>query len=192
MKYGITYSYWGKDWEGSDYPQKIERARKCGLDILEIFYGRILTMSDQEIAEINAAQKDNGIEVYALGGFGAKQDLSSLDETVRRGAVEEAKALLKAISRLNIHNFSGINYGQWCGLSDPGNKARRFEQAARSLGEVGRFAADYDTFYLILMRKRVWQVSLSAPQSPELLRSILINTQRSVFRSTSYSVMRRN
>ena len=47
MKYGITYSYWGKDWEGSDYPQKIERARKCGLDILEIFYGRILTMSDQ-------------------------------------------------------------------------------------------------------------------------------------------------
>ena len=65
MKYGITYSYWGKDWEGSDYPQKIERARKCGLDILEIFYGRILTMSDQEIAEINAAQKDNGIEVYA-------------------------------------------------------------------------------------------------------------------------------
>ena len=45
-------------------------------------------------------------------------------------AVEEAKALLKAISRLNIHNFSGINYGQWCGLSDPENKARRFEQAA--------------------------------------------------------------
>ena len=140
MKYGITYSYWGKDWEGSDYPQKIERARKCGLDILEIFYGRILTMSDQEIAEINAAQKDNGIEVYALGGFGAKQDLSSLDETVRRGAVEEAKALLKAISRLNIHNFSGINYGQWCGLSDPENKARRYlvntAQEARDLAEA--------------------------------------------------------
>ena len=48
------------------------------------------------------------------------------------------------------------------------------------------------TFSSILMRKRVWQVSPLAPQSPELLRSILINTQRSVFRSTSYSVMRRN
>ena len=23
MKYGITYGYWSKDWEGSDYPQKI-------------------------------------------------------------------------------------------------------------------------------------------------------------------------
>ena len=41
-------------------------------------------------------------------------------------------------------------------------------------------------------RKRVWLVSLSAPQSPELLRSILINMQRSVSRSTSYSATRRN
>lgn len=144
MKYGITYSYWSKDWEGNDYPAKIERARKCGLDILEVFYSRILTMSSREIAEINAAQKDNGIEIYALGGFGPEQDVSSLDESVRRKAVESAKELIRAVSKLNIHNFSGINYGQWCGLSDPENKARRFEKAAQSLGEIGRFAADYD------------------------------------------------
>ena len=143
MKYGITYSYWSKDWEGNDYPAKIERARKCGLDILEVFYSRILTMSDHEIAEINAAQKANNIEIYALGGFGAEQDISSLDENVRKKAVESAKELIRAISKLNIHNFSGINYGQWCGLSDPENKARRFDKAAESLGEIGRYAADY-------------------------------------------------
>lgn len=78
MKYGITYSYWSKDWEGNDYPAKIERARKCGLDILEVFYSRILTMSEREIAEINAAQKANGIEIYALGGFGPQQDVLRL------------------------------------------------------------------------------------------------------------------
>ncbi len=143
MKYGITYSYWSKDWEGNDYPAKIERARKCGLDILEVFYSRILTMSDHEIAEINAAQKANNIEMYALGGFGAEQDISSLDENVRKKAVESAKELIRAISKLNIHNFSGINYGQWCGLSDPENKARRFDKAAESLGEIGSYAADY-------------------------------------------------
>lgn len=143
MKYGITYSYWSKDWEGNDYPQKIERAACCGLDILEIFYGRTLTMEQREIDEINAARKANGIELYALGGFGAELDLSSLDEEVRKGAVEGSKAIIKAISKLGIRNFSGINYGQWCGLSDPQNKPRRFENAARSLGEVGRFAADY-------------------------------------------------
>ncbi len=143
MKYGITYSYWSKDWEGNDYPEKIERARKCGLDILEVFYSRILTMRDREISEIKAACRANDVEIYALGGFGPKQDLSALDETVRKGAVEEAKALIRAISRLDIHQFSGINYGQWCGLSDPENKARRFDQAAQSLGEVGRYAGEY-------------------------------------------------
>lgn len=143
MKYGVTYSYWGKDWEGNDYPQKIERAANCGLDILEIFYGRTLTMDAREINEINAARRDNGIEIYALGGFGPELDLSSMDEDVRRRAVEGAKEIVSAISKLGVRNFSGINYGQWCGLSDPQNKHRRFECAARSLGEVGRFAADY-------------------------------------------------
>ena len=41
----------------------------------------------------------------ALGGFGAKQDLSSLDETVRRGAVEEAKALLAEAGYPNGEGF---------------------------------------------------------------------------------------
>lgn len=143
MKYGITYSYWGKDWEGCDYPQKIERARRCGLDVLEIFYGRILTMDEKELSEINAARKANDIEIYALGGFGPAQDVSSLDEDVRKGAIAEAKQIIRAISKLGIRNFSGINYGQWCGLSDPENKPRRFELAARSLGEIGNYAADW-------------------------------------------------
>ena len=37
MKFGICYCYWSKNWEGTDYPQMIERARKCGFDGLEIF-----------------------------------------------------------------------------------------------------------------------------------------------------------
>ena len=143
MKFGVTYSYWGKDWEGADYPQKIERARKCGLDVLEIFYGRILTMGKREIDEINAARKANEIEIYTLGGFGPEQDLSKLDESARLIAVEKAKELIRAISRLGTHNFSGINYSQWCGLSDSEQKARRFDASAKSLGEVGRYAADF-------------------------------------------------
>ena len=39
MKFGICYCYWSKNWEGDDYPQMIERARKCGFDGLEIFWG---------------------------------------------------------------------------------------------------------------------------------------------------------
>ena len=48
MKFGICYCYWSKDWEGTDYPQTIARARKCGFDVLEIFYGRLLDMAQTD------------------------------------------------------------------------------------------------------------------------------------------------
>ena len=64
MKFGICYCYWSKNWEGDDYPQMIERARKCGLDGLEIFWGRTLTMPQKEIDEIVAASKANDVELY--------------------------------------------------------------------------------------------------------------------------------
>jgi len=88
MKFGICYCYWSKDWEGNDYPKMIERARACGFDALEIFWGRTLTMEQQEVNEILAASRANDVEIYVSGGFGKEEDLSQADETGRRAAVE--------------------------------------------------------------------------------------------------------
>ena len=66
MKYGICYCYWSKDWEGSDYPKYIERARRCGFDALEIFYGRTLTMPQSEVDDILAACRANDVEILSL------------------------------------------------------------------------------------------------------------------------------
>ena len=84
MKFGICYCYWSKDWEGNDYPKMIERARACGFDALEIFWGRTLTMEQQEVNEILAASRANDVEIYVSGGFGKEEDLSQADETGRR------------------------------------------------------------------------------------------------------------
>ena len=81
MKFGICYCYWSKDWEGNDYPKMIERARACGFDALEIFWGRTLTMEQQEVNEILAASRANDVEIYVSGGFGKEEDLSQADET---------------------------------------------------------------------------------------------------------------
>ena len=64
MKFGICYCYWSKDWEGTDYPQAIARARKCGFDVLEIFYGRLLDMAQKEVDEIKEACKEYDVEIY--------------------------------------------------------------------------------------------------------------------------------
>lgn len=144
MKFGICYCYWSKDWEGNDYPKMIERARACGFDALEIFWGRTLTMEQQEVNEILAASRANDVEIYVSGGFGKEEDLSQADETGRRAAVEKSKRLIEAIARLGSHNFSGINYGAWCKFDRPIDKEKSFEQSAKSLKVIGKCAADYD------------------------------------------------
>jgi D-psicose/D-tagatose/L-ribulose 3-epimerase len=143
MKYGICYCYWSRDWEGTDYPDKIERARKCGFDVLEIFFGRVLTMRQKEIDNILAACRANDIEMYCVGGFGREQDLSSPDPAMQKVAVEKAKGLIRAISRIGAKNLSGINYCAWCNFDKPLNKEERLKSAAKALREVGLFAADY-------------------------------------------------
>lgn len=140
MKYGMCYCYWNKDWEGTDYPETIERARRCGFDVLEVFYGRLLTMGQAEVDDIRAACAANDVELYVCGGFGPEEDLSQLDEPSRRAAVERAKRLLDAIARVGARNFSGINYACWCNFDHPEDKGRNLEAAARSLHEVGAVA----------------------------------------------------
>ena len=142
MRYGMCYCYWSKDWEGVDYPQTIERTRRCGYDVLEIFYGRLLDMAQSEVDDIKAACAANDVELYTCGGFDRAHDLSQLDEAGRTRAVELSKRVVDAVARVGAHNFSGINYCEWCNFEHPENKERNFEACARSLSEVGAYAAD--------------------------------------------------
>ena len=142
MKFGICYCYWNKDWEGNDYPVFVERARKCGFDGLEIFYPRMFEMQQAEIDEIVAACEANDVELYVSGGYGRDMDLSSPDEAVRTAAVAKSIELLKIFEKLRVHNFSGINYGAWCNFDAPDNKQFLFEQAAKSLKEIGAVAKE--------------------------------------------------
>ena len=69
-------------------------------------------------------------------------DLSSPDEAVRTAAVAKSIELLKVFEKLRVHNFSGINYGAWCNFDAPDNKQFLFEQAAKSLKEIGAVAKE--------------------------------------------------
>ena len=144
MKFGICYCYWNKNWEGEDYPVFIERARRCGFDGLEIFYGRLFEMGQKEADEIVAACKANDVEMYISGGYGRDMDVSELDEDVRKHAVAKSIELCKAMNRIGAHNFSGINYGAWCAFDNANNKPKMFEQSAKSLKEIGKVAQDLD------------------------------------------------
>ncbi len=164
MKFGICYCYYSKDWEGTDYPKYIERARKCGFDVLEIFYGRTLEMSQAEVDEIKAACKAYDVELYISGGFGKEYDLVSFDEATRKQGVKNAITLLKAMARVGAKNFSGINYAPWCQFDGALEKGRATEQAIKSLKEIGKACADYDFSWNMEVINRFEQYLINTAQ----------------------------
>jgi len=175
MKFGICYCYWNKDWEGKDYPKYIERARKCGFDGLEIFYGRTLEMDDKEVADIKAACKANDIEMYISGGYGRDLDISSLDEDVRKNAVKKSIELAHAFNRIDAHNFSGINYGAWCNFDNPDKKDKLFEQSAKSLKEIGKVCEDLDISWNMEVVNRFESCMLNTAKEARVLADMVDN-----------------
>ena len=175
MKFGICYCYWNKDWEGKDYPKYIERARKCGFDGLEIFYGRTLEMDDKEVADIKAACKANDIEMYISGGYGRDLDISSLDEDVRKNAVKKSIELAHAFNRIDAHNFSGINYGAWCNFDNPDKKDKLFEQSAKSLKEIGKVCEDLDISWNMEVVNRFESCMLNTAKEARVLSDMVDN-----------------
>jgi D-psicose/D-tagatose/L-ribulose 3-epimerase len=175
MKYGICYCYWNKNWEGNDYPKYIERTRKCGFDILEIFYGRTLEMGKKEIEEINAAARDNDVEIYISGGFGRDMDISRSDDSERKKAVAKSIDLLQAIAKLHARNFSGINYGAWCNFDKPMNKQKLIENAAKSLREIGKVAGDYGISWNMEVVNRFESCMLNTAKEARVLTDLVDN-----------------
>ncbi len=93
-----------KTGEGTDYPQAIARARKCGFDVLEIFYGRLLDMAQKEVGQIKAACKEYDVENLLLRWLLTKNMIRPEDPAARAHAIEKAKEIIKAASRVGSRN----------------------------------------------------------------------------------------
>ena len=64
MKIGTHYAYWNNMW-AADYIALCHRAKKCGLDVLEVGAGDLVTMSDSQLEELRTTAKDLGLEISA-------------------------------------------------------------------------------------------------------------------------------
>lgn len=142
MKFGTYFAYWAKEWKVS-YFDYIERAAKCGFDLLEISTG-ILDLSAEERAELRAAAKDAGLRLTM--GFGPPKefDLSSSDEGVRRHGIAHMKKLFAAMDEVDIRKIGGAIYAYWpYDYSLPVEKERMLENSRKSMLELAEAAAAY-------------------------------------------------
>lgn len=111
-KLGIFMNFWENTWQ-ADHIKYIEKAAKIGFDVLEFQAQPLLEMSESRMDEIKAAAKDAGIELTYSLGLDKKYDISSSDESVRKGGIKYLSDIMKRVSYMDGKIISGVSYAGW-------------------------------------------------------------------------------
>lgn len=112
MKIGTHYAYWDRTWK-ADYIALCHRAKSCGLDVLEVGAGDLLTMSDAELEKLRDTAKELGLEISANLGPPKDRDISSADPAVREAGVEFLCGILRQMKKLDCKILIGALYNHW-------------------------------------------------------------------------------
>lgn len=146
-KIGIFMNFWEKEWD-ADHIKYINKVADLGFDILEFQAQPLLDMTDKHISDIKAVADERGIELTYSLGLDPKYDISSLDETVRKGGVKYLCDILKQVNKQGGKSISGVSYAGW-GVTDGVNKPKRLEASVKSMKEIVKVAEEYGIEYCI-------------------------------------------
>ncbi|MBQ7836190.1 MAG: sugar phosphate isomerase/epimerase [Clostridia bacterium] len=112
MKIGTHFAYWGNTWN-VNYVELCHRAKKCGLDVLEVGAGDLVNMSDAELEELRVTAKDLGLQISANLGPPKDKDICSADPTVHAAGVEFLCAILDQMVKIDCPILIGACYNHW-------------------------------------------------------------------------------
>lgn len=114
MKYGTLYSYWSKDGQwGGDYCALCHKAKKAGMDLLEVGAGDLVNMSDAELAELRATAKELGLEISANLGPPRDKDISSKDPAIREAGIKFLCDIMHQMVKIDSKILIGALYNCW-------------------------------------------------------------------------------
>ena len=148
-KFGIFMNFWEKNWD-ADHAKYIRKAADIGFDILEFQAQPLLEMSDDKIRSLKALADEVGIELTYSLGLDRAYDVSSLDETVRKGGVEYLQNIVRKINVGGGTLLSGVSYAGW-GTPDnfKGDKRPYWEQSVKSMKEIIKVAEQCGVTYCV-------------------------------------------
>ena len=141
MKFGTLYAYWAKNGEwGGDYCALCHKAKKAGLDVLEVGAGDLLNMSDAELQELRTTAKELGLEISANLGPPKDKDVSSKDDNVRAAGVKFLCDIMDQMVKLDCKILIGALYNCWPYDFIDIDKDGLWERAVDSMKKVGDYA----------------------------------------------------
>lgn len=143
MKFGTGYAYWGTNWE-CDYLILTKKVADMGFDILEIGADHLYDMSDQEIAALKKAGKDNGIEFTTNSGPAKENDFSSADAGVREHALVYFEKVLQNMKKLGSKTLVGAIYSFWPTDFVDTDKEAAWDRSIDGLKKLSKTAEELD------------------------------------------------
>ena len=148
-KLGIFMNFWEKNWD-ADHAKYIKKVADIGFDILEFQAQPLLEMSDDKIRSLRALADEVGIELTYSLGLDPAYDVSSLDETKRKGGVEYLQNIIKKMKVGGGTLLSGVSYAGW---GTPNvvmdDKSAYLKQSIKSMREIIKTAEDCGVTYCV-------------------------------------------
>jgi D-psicose/D-tagatose/L-ribulose 3-epimerase len=154
---GMHYGYWTQYW-GSEPLQFVQRAKKCGFDILEVNAPKVTLMSDAERDVLRGAVADAGLSLTYSIGMTADMDLASEDTGTRQKGIAFLQKVARAMKYMGGTVLAGINYSSWPRKLLPGeDKQILTDRAIKGVREAIKAAEDNDVIFCVEVVNRFEQ-----------------------------------
>ncbi len=148
-KLGIFMNFWEKNWD-ADHEKYIRKVADIGFDILEFQAQPLLEMSDDKLRHLKRVADECGVELTYSLGLDPRYDVSSADDSVRRGGIEYLQNIVKKIGVMDGTLLSGVSYAGW---GSPNyivdDKTALTERSKASMREIVKTAEDYGVTYCV-------------------------------------------
>jgi D-psicose/D-tagatose/L-ribulose 3-epimerase len=146
---GIHFGYWTQYWEVEPLPF-VEKAKKCGFDVLEVRAQKIGRMSPTERDALKSAVADAGLKLTYSIGLTADMDLTSEDATTRKRGISFLEEICRAMKQMDGAIMAGINYSCWPRRPLPGeDKQALTDRAVEGVREAIKTAEDCGVLFCI-------------------------------------------
>jgi D-psicose/D-tagatose/L-ribulose 3-epimerase len=154
---GMHYGYWTQYWS-TDPLQFVQRAKKCGFDILEVNAPKVTLMNDAERDVLKGAAADAGISLTYSIGMTADMDLVSEDSATRQKGVAFLQQVARAMKYMGGTVLAGINYSSWPRKLLPGEDKRMLtDRAVAGVREAIKAAEDNNVLFCVEVVNRFEQ-----------------------------------
>lgn len=144
MKYGVYFTYWVNDYI-EQFADFIPRAKKCGLDILEVGAFDFYKQNDEYFRQMRAIAQENGIILTAGYGPSRSNNIGSKDSSVVRHATEYYRETFRKMQIADIHSIGGALYSYWpIDANEDFDKEADFHRSVKGMKDLADMAAEYD------------------------------------------------